>query len=271
MIAGPFKLQQSLRLRAEPSLETLAPMAIPFGASVEVAARKPPNWVRVTAEVDGQSRAGWCLRCMLDAALNQPMPAFPAAERRMWDLVRQYTGRVGYRRGAKASSLHDTPPVIDCSGWVALLLTEAMQAQNADAGEDVFDVAAIDVDTPWSDRILLEIEARTPLLLEGPDITGDSLPRCATVAINEGHHDWQRNRPRLRGINHIAQVVRRPSDGAAFVSESYGDEPGGVRLAPLADWLDVRRRDIRAGNAWAADPFAMADPSSPWIRRSRPA
>lgn len=187
----------------------------------------------------------------------------------MWDLVRLHTGRVGYRRGAKAASLGETPPVIDCSGWVALLLTEAMKAQNAESGEAVFDAAAIDTQNPWSDRLILEIEARTPVLLEGRDITAAGLPRNATIGLNEGYFTWQENRPRLRGINHIAQVVRRPTDGAAFVSESYGDEPGGVRLAPLADWLDVRNGDIRAGNAWAVDPFAMADPSSPWIRRSR--
>lgn len=174
------------------------------------------------------------------------MPTFPSAEGRMWDLVQQYTNRVGYQRGAKASSLDAKPPVIDCSGWVALMLTEAMKAQNADAGEDIFDIAAIDACNAWSDRIILGIEARTPVLLEGRDITATSLPRSATIGLNEGYFTWQENRPRQRGINHIAQVVRRPADQAPFVSESYPTGQGGVRLTPLADWLDARTRDRKS-------------------------
>src|SRR5215470_304847 len=94
-----------------------------------------------------------------------------AAEERMWVLVRQYTSRTGYQRGVKGSGLQADPPMIDCSGWVALLLTEAMQAQNASAGRDVFASADIAACNAWSDRIILEIEARTPLLLKGPEIT----------------------------------------------------------------------------------------------------
>ncbi|MEA2855406.1 MAG: hypothetical protein QOE02_5473, partial [Rhodospirillaceae bacterium] len=61
----------------------------------------------------------------------------------MWRLVEQYTHRVGYHRGIKAAGLDVSPPVIDCSGWVGLLLTSAMNAQNVDAGKDIFDTADI--------------------------------------------------------------------------------------------------------------------------------
>ena len=175
---------------------------------------------------------------------------FKAAEDRMWELVRQYTGRTGYQRGVKRSGLRADLPTIDCSGWVALLLTEAMQAQNASAGREVFapaDIAACDA---WSDRIILEIEARTPLLLEGPEITAASLPRNATIGVNEGYFAWQENYPRLRGINHIVQVLRGPADDSAFVSESHPSGEGGVRLTPLADWLDVNAPHIQGGRAW---------------------
>ncbi len=260
---------QNLRLRVEPSLEAFAPVALPRGTSVELLSLDPPGWAQLRAQTDGHPRTGWCMRRMLDAALHAPMPAFPSAEGRMWDLVQQYTNRVGYQRGANASSLGAKPPMIDCSGWVAFMLTEAMKAQNADAGEDIFDVADIDACNPWSDRIILEIEARTPVLLEGRDITVTSLPRSATIGLNEGYFTWQENRSRLRDINHIVQVVRRPADQAPFVSESYPTGQGGVRLTPLADWLDARTRDIRAGKAWAVDPFAMADPFSTWVARAR--
>lgn len=260
---------QNLRLRVESSLEAFAPVVLPSGTSAELLSLDPPGWVQLRVQTDSQAPTGWCMRRMLDAALYAPMPAFPSAEGRMWDLVQQYTNRVGYQRGAKASSLGAKPPVIDCSGWVALMLTEAMKAQNADAGEDIFDVADIDACNPWSDRLILEIEARTPVLLEGRDITATSLPRIATIGLNEGYFTWQENRPRLRGINHIAQVVRRPADQAPFVSESYSAGRGGVRLTPLIDWLDAHTRDIQAGKAWAVDPFAMADPFSTWVTRAR--
>lgn len=197
------------------------------------------------------------------------MPAFPSAEGRMWELIQQYTNRVGYRRGAKASSLGDDPPVIDCSGWVALMLTEAMKAQNTDAGEEIFDIACFDIPDPWSDGIIVQIEACTPVLPEGRDITADSLPRNATIGLDEGYAAWQDNHPRLRGINHITQVVRRPNDQAPFISESYSTGRAGVQLTPLDDWLDGHAHDIQTGKAWAVDPFAMADPLSSWVTRAR--
>ena len=178
----------------------------------------------------------------------------------MWRLVEQYTGRVGYHRGTKAAGLDASPPVIDCSGWVGLLLTSAMTAQNADAGKDIFDTADIAACIAWSDRIILEIEARTSTALVGSDITAATLPKNATIGLNIGDFGWETNFPRTRGINHIVQVVHRPADQISFVSESIGpDNKGGVRLTPL----DARLRDfdcyIAAGKAWAVDPFSMAN------------
>jgi hypothetical protein len=49
----------------------------------------------------------------------------------MWRLVERYTGNVGYRGGAKAEGLAAIRPVIDCSGWVSLLLSTGMKAINA--------------------------------------------------------------------------------------------------------------------------------------------
>ena len=152
----------------------------------------------------------------------------------MWRLVEQYTGRVGYHRGTKAAGLDASPPVIDCSGWVGLLLTSAMKAQNADAGKDIFDTADIAACIAWSDRIILEIEARTSTALVGSDITAATLPRNATIGLNIGNFVWETNFPRARGINHIVQLVYRPADQMSFVSESIGpDDKGGVRLTPL--------------------------------------
>jgi hypothetical protein len=183
-----------------------------------------------------------------------------AAETRMWELVVLYTGRVGYHRGTKAAGLDASPPVIDCSGWVGLLLSSAMQAQNADAGKDIFNNADITACIAWSDRIILEIEARTSTPLVGSDITAATLSKNATVGLNIGDFGWEINFPRTRGINHIVQVVRRPTDQIPFVSESIGPEnKGGVRLTPLAAWLRDFDRFIAVGKAWAVDPFAMAN------------
>src|ERR1700732_5022815 len=90
---------------------------------------------------------------------------FSAAQRCMWELVQRYTDRVGYRRGTKAAGLDALPPVIDCSGWVGVLLTSAMSAQNSATGKDIFDVADIGACVAWSDRIVLEIETRTSTLI----------------------------------------------------------------------------------------------------------
>ncbi len=188
-------------------------------------------------------------------------PAFPAAESTMWKLVQRYTNRVGYERGAKASGLAAVPPVIDCSGWVAYLLAEAMRAENAIAGEDVFNVTLFEIEIPYSEQILSDIEARTPLLIEGSQLTLERLPRCATIALNEGCFSWQENFPRPRGINHIVQIVRRPDDDAPFVSESYSSHPPGIRLTPLADWLAARSSSFQSGKAWGVDPFTIAKPT----------
>jgi hypothetical protein len=268
MTVQAVEILQSLRLRAEPSLAAFAPLRLPPNSEVELLGSEPQGWVEVRALADGDLH-GWCLRGMLEAARHAPAGRFPAAERRIWALAQAHDGKTGYRRGAKAAALAEEPPVIDCSGWVALLLTEAMRAQNAEAGETLFDVAVFDRPDPWSDRLILEIEARTPLLLEGPEIDATRLPSHATIGLDEGYAAWQANRPRLRGINHIVQLVRRPADGARFVSESYGDASNGVRLTPLDAWLSDWRAEIADGRAWAVDPFAMADPAAAWMLRAR--
>jgi hypothetical protein len=185
---------------------------------------------------------------------------FSAAQRCMWELVERYTDRVGYRRGTKAPGLDASPPVIDCSGWVGLLLTAGMNAQNRVAGKEIFDAADIAACVAWSDRIILEIEVRTPTLLVGYEITAATLPSHATIGLNLGDFGWETNFPRTRGINHIVQVVRRPADQIPFVSESIGpDDKGGVRLMPIDQWLATFNVFISAGKAWAVDPFAMAN------------
>ena len=175
----------------------------------------------------------------------------------MWTLVDRYTGRVGYRGGAKASGLNAAPPVIDCSGWVTLLLSAGMDAANRAVDRRLFrndDIAAIGT---WSDRIIEQLERRTGWILEGDRVSLDTLPLYATIGLRQGGGDWAKNRPRPRGITHIVQVVRRPGDGAPFVSEAQGwAEPRGLRLMPMADWLDVTRAHLKRGEAWAVDAFA---------------
>jgi hypothetical protein len=182
-----------------------------------------------------------------------------AAERTMWLLVQRYTGRVGYKRTVKAEGLTADPPVIDCSGWVRLLLTHGMQAQNEAAGYGVFGTDAISAIPSWSDGIIMEIETRTGFILNGPEITATSLPRCATIGVNLGLLPGLADHPRPRGLTHIAQVVRRPGDDAPFVSESIGSAaPPGIRLMPLTDWLALMQSCVQAGQSWIVDPFRLA-------------
>ena len=102
----------------------------------------------------------------------------------------------------------------------------------------------------WSDRIILEIEARTSTALVGSNITAATLPRNATIGLNIGNFGWETNFPRARGINHIVQLVHRPADQMSFVSKSIGpDDKGGVCLTPLAAWLRDCHRFIAIGKA----------------------
>jgi hypothetical protein len=187
---------------------------------------------------------------------------FHIAEAAMWQLVQRHTGRVGYRRGVKAEGLSATPAVIDCSGWVALLLSEAMQAEHDAAGRPLFradDMLALHT---WSDRMIEAIEARTAFVLAGRQIAMTNLPRCATLGLKIGEPAWASNHPRPRGLTHIVQVVRQPQDDAPFVSESFGGTVApGISLTPLAEWLARMQSHLRAGEIWAVDPFRLADHS----------
>lgn len=180
-----------------------------------------------------------------------------AAGSAMWGLAAQYTGHVGYELGAKANRLHADPPVIDCSGWVALLLSAGMKAANQCVDTALFsssDIAAVDT---WSERIIERLEQRSGHVLEGDRISDDPLPRYATIGLRQGGGAWAGNHPRPRGITHVVQVVRRPGDGMPFVSEAQGwAKPRGLRLTPLTDWLVATREFLQRDQAWAVDPFA---------------
>jgi hypothetical protein len=175
----------------------------------------------------------------------------------MWALVNHYTGRVWYKGGIKAMGLDADPPVIDCSGWAAFLLSAGMEAANRAAAVELFgrdDIAAVQT---WSDRLIEELERRSGWVLEGDEITLGALPPYATVGLRQGGGAWATNHPRPRGITHVVQLVRRVDDGAPFASEAQGwSEPYGLRLMPLAAWLDLTQAYIKRGEAWAVDAFA---------------
>ena len=184
---------------------------------------------------------------------------FEAGEAAMWRLVERYTGRVGYQRGVKSEGLSANPPVIDCSGWTALLLTQALHAENEATARMVFAANDIEALHVWSDRIVHEIERRTGFILQGAEVTAHTLPRCATIGLKIGDPAWAINHSRPRGITHIVQIVRRPEDDAPFVSEAFGGLVApGISLTPLAEWLGRSQPRIRANEVWAVDAFRMA-------------
>jgi hypothetical protein len=184
-------------------------------------------------------------------------PWLDASGEAMWALVDRYTGHVRYMGGAKAAGLDADPPVIDCSGWAALLLTAGMRAANSSTTGAIFssdDIAAVDT---WSDHIIEVLQRQSGWMLEGSEITADVLPAFATVGLQQGGGAWANNHPRSRGITHVVQLVQRPRDGARFVSEAQGwAKPSGLRLLPLKDWFDLTGAYIAPGKAWAVDAFA---------------
>ncbi|MDE4909270.1 hypothetical protein PQI07_00960 [Methylobacterium sp. 092160098-2] len=176
----------------------------------------------------------------------------------MWALVERYTGQVGYKRGTKASGLNDHPPVIDCSGWTALLLSAGMAAANREAGRLLFSDADMAAVHTWSDRLIENLERRCGVIVTGDHITVAELPPFATIGLQQGGGAWASNHPRPRGITHVVQVVHRPGDHAPYVSEAQGmAEPYGLRLLPLAKWIAGTRDDLKSGMAWAVAPFAV--------------
>ena len=82
----------------------------------------------------------------------------------MWALVERYTGHLGYKGGVKAAGLQADPPVIDCSGWAAVLLASGMAAANS-SGAPIFshdDMAAVET---WSDQMIEVLERRSRWIL----------------------------------------------------------------------------------------------------------
>ncbi len=184
-------------------------------------------------------------------------PLLEASGEAMWALVDRYTGNVRYKGGVKEAGLGADPPVIDCSGWVAMLLACGMKAANSSANSDIFsanDIGAVDT---WSDHMIEVVNRQSGWMLEGGDITADALPAFATIGLQQGGGAWANNRPRPRGITHVVQLIQCPHDGERFVSESQGwAEPYGLRFMPLANWLSVTRAYIAPGKAWAVNAFA---------------
>jgi hypothetical protein len=132
-----------------------------------------------------------------------------------------------------------------------------MEAANRAVAVELFgsdDVAAVHT---WSDRMIENLERRSGWVLEGDRITLGTLSPFATIGLRQGGGAWATNHPRPRGITHVVQLVRRPDDGAPFVSEAQGwSKPYGLRLMPLAIWLDVTQAYLKRGEAWAVDAFA---------------
>lgn len=189
------------------------------------------------------------------------LPQLKAPGKAMWDLINCYTGQVSYIGGTKAAGLERDPPVIDCSGWTALLLESGMKAANLAADEAVFSGDEMAALSTWSDQMIEVLEHQSGWILEGGDITGDALPAFATIGLQQGGGAWANNHPRPRGITHVVQLVQRPSDGARFISEAQGwIEPYGLRLLPLESWLDMTRAYLSPGKAWAVNAFDRLRP-----------
>jgi hypothetical protein len=263
-------LPEGIHIRAARSTAADSITTALRGQRLEIVDGPDAGWLRVRLQGLDKPATGWCLSRYVDTSLHEPMPVFPAALDTMWTLASKYNNRVGYELGAKALGLSKNPPTIDCSGWIAFLLLQAMPAQNKADNETVFSQDDIDVLNTYSDRMIVEVEISRPSELIGPQITSASLRPGMIIGLNTGRESWESNAFRAHGINHVVALVRRPSDGAVMVSESCGPPgSGGVRLKPLASFLSQYAGLIRAGSAWAVDPLSLADPFSAFVQRSR--
>ena len=132
-----------------------------------------------------------------------------------------------------------------------------MAAANREAGRPIFsDADVADVHT-WSDRLIDNLERRSGSVLLGNQITATDLPPYATIGLQQGGGEWAKNHPRPRGITHVVQVVHRPEDHAPYLSEAQGmSQPYGLRLLPLAEWIEQTRDYLKPGISWAVNPFA---------------
>lgn len=252
----------SLNFRMEPGVEAPILSVLRRGALIEfLAEAEVAGWWRAVSP--GSRQEGYVARQYLAPASGGDAPELPGVNETLWRATQIALGKVRYRLGEK----HSARGAIDCSGWVAEITARTFDAVNLAAAPDVvFHRADYRVLDTHSDGIVSGVEARTGQVLHGEEVRAEALREGMLIGINFGDYRWERNRPpRVYGIDHIVQVVRKPGDDQLCISQS-SSSGGGVNVVVLSRWLEQLKGRIRGGRVHAVDPFALADKNTPYVR-----
>lgn len=179
-------------------------------------------------------------------------PEKPAAQgialHAAYDLTNKYD-HVKYGLGAKDPDKGR----VDCSGWVVEMQNATMDEINKGAGKAIF--TKDEKFSPGFDsasELLRKAELRSGVLIQGKDVTAQSLKEGMIIGEDNGPQSWDKGR--YKGIDHITMVVRDPKDGQLKISESRGGE--GVELSSLDSYLE--RKHAKGVKLYASDPLSEA-------------
>ncbi|MEF9419306.1 MULTISPECIES: peptidoglycan-binding protein [Xanthomonas] len=179
-------------------------------------------------------------------------PEKPAAQgialHAAYDLTNKYD-HVKYGLGAKDPDNGR----VDCSGWVVEMQNATMDEINKGAGKAIF--TKDEKFSPGFDsasELLRKAELRSGVLIQGKDVTAQSLKEGMIIGEDNGPQSWDKGR--YKGIDHITMVVRDPKDGQLKISQSRGGE--GVELSSLDSYLE--RKHAKGVKLYASDPLSEA-------------
>ncbi|MGQ9447146.1 XVIPCD domain-containing protein [Xanthomonas citri] len=142
---------------------------------------------------------------------------------------------------------------VDCSGWVVEMQNATMDEINKGAGKAIF--TKDEKFSPGFDsasELLRKAELRSGVLIQGKDVTAQSLKEGMIIGEDNGPQSWDKGR--YKGIDHITMVVRDPKDGQLKISQSRGGE--GVELSSLDSYLE--RKHAKGVKLYASDPLSEA-------------
>lgn len=148
---------------------------------------------------------------------------------------------------------------VDCSGWVAAMMTLAARPFGVKKANRVFKVLET-----HSDGQIVNVGRHTGIILSGTDIDKVALRAGLVFGINTGDTSWE-SKDRVFGIDHIVAGFHDAS-GAYAISQSSGGD--GVNSMSWAKWrqkfdtafrenrvycVDVMSRGVSAGAGLAPD------------------
>lgn len=165
-----------------------------------------------------------------------------------YDLTNKYD-HVKYGLGAKDPDKGK----VDCSGWVVEMQNATMDEINKSADKAIF--TKDEKFSPGFDsasELLRKAEQRSGVLIQGKDVTAQTLKEGMIIGEDNGPQSWDKGR--YKGIDHITMVVRDPKDGELKISQSRGSE--GVELSSLDSYLE--RKHAKGVKLYASDPLSEA-------------